>query len=88
MGVWHSSLLRPCTTTPTAGRMVLLPPPHIEGLRRKEAALASMRGELEALKSTAARMIELEQELAASNTHLLAMNQEVERARMASKRIE
>lgn len=61
---------------------------HAEGLRRKEAALASMKSELEALKSTAARMIELEQELAASNTHLLAMNQEVERARMASKRIE
>jgi hypothetical protein len=33
-------------------------------------------------------MIELEAELASSNSHLLAMNQEVERARAASKRIE
>jgi hypothetical protein len=33
-------------------------------------------------------MIELEAELTASNTHLVAMNQEVERARLASKRIE
>lgn len=47
-----------------------------------------MKTELEALKSTAQRMIELEAELSASNTHLLAMNQEVERARAASQRIE
>lgn len=47
-----------------------------------------MKKELEYLKSTAQRMIALEEELAASNTHLLAMNQEVERARAASRRIE
>jgi hypothetical protein len=59
-----------------------------DGLRRKEAALKAMKTELAALKSTAQRMIELEAELASSNSHLLAMNQEVERARAASKRIE
>jgi hypothetical protein len=59
-----------------------------EGLQRKEKALKAMQSELEALKSTAQRMVQLEVELASSNTHLLAMNQEVERARAASKRIE
>lgn len=59
-----------------------------EGLRRKDSALKAMKKELEYLKSTAERMIALEGELAASNTHLLAMNQEVERARAASRRIE
>lgn len=59
-----------------------------EGLSRKEAALASMQAELEALKSTASRMLQLEAELAASNTHLAAMNEEVDLARTASKRIE
>lgn len=60
----------------------------VDGLRRKEVALKTMKTELEALKSTAQRMIELEAELASSNSHLLAMNHEVERARAASKRIE
>lgn len=59
-----------------------------EGLRKKEAALAAMQFELEALKATAQRMLEMEAELTASNTHLLAMNAEVEKARAASKRIE
>lgn len=59
-----------------------------EGLRRKETALAAMQAELEALQVTATRMLELEAELKASNTHLLTMNDEVERARAASKRIE
>jgi hypothetical protein len=61
---------------------------HAEGLRRKDSALKAMKKELEYLKSTTERMIALEGELAASNTHLLAMNQEVERARAASRRIE
>jgi len=47
-----------------------------------------MQAELEALQVTATRMLELEAELKASNTHLLTMNDEVERARAASKRIE
>lgn len=47
-----------------------------------------MQRELAALKATAKRMVALEAELAASNSHLLAMNQEVERARAASRRIE
>lgn len=59
-----------------------------EGMRRKETALAAMQAELEALQVTATRMLELEAELKASNTHLLTMNDEVERARAASKRIE
>lgn len=59
-----------------------------EGLRKKEASLSAMQRELAALKATAKRMVALEAELAASNSHLLAMNQEVERARAASRRIE
>ena len=59
-----------------------------EGLRKKEAALLAVQGELDALRATAQRMLQLEQELTASNTHLQAMNAEVDQARAASTRSE
>lgn len=59
-----------------------------EGLSRKEAALTSLQKELDHLKATTQRMVMMETELAVSNEHLMAMSQEVERARAASQRLE
>lgn len=47
-----------------------------EGLREKDAVLSAMRGELQALREAAARMVELEAELAASSQQLAAMDAE------------